>query len=61
MKTLKWIIAALVPAFVAGGSILSANGQQFSGMFWFGFLGAFVGGLAGMGVNKGIDKTTADD
>lgn len=59
MKTVKWIIAALVPAFVSGSAMLAA-GVKPGFEFWFGFAGAFVGGLAGMGLNKGIDKTQGE-
>ncbi len=59
MKTAKWIIAALVPAFSAGLAMLGA-GVKPGFEFWFGFAGAFVGGLAGKGLNRGLDKTQGE-
>lgn len=55
MKTIKWIIAGLVPAFTSGGSMLAA-GMPMDAKFWFFFTGTFLGGLAGISVNKVVDN-----
>ena len=55
MKTTKWILSGLVPALAAGSAILTINPVP-NFTFWWAVTSAFVGGLAGKGINHGIDK-----
>lgn len=59
MKTVKWFCAAIAPAFVSGTAMLGA-GVKPGFEFWFGFIGAAVGGIGGMALNKGLDKTRGE-
>lgn len=52
--TLKWILSGAVPAFAVGSSLLISNPTP-NFAFWWAVAGAFLGGLAGKGINGGID------
>jgi hypothetical protein len=56
MKSIKWILSGLVPAFAAGSAILSIQPVP-NFTFWWAVTSAFVGGLASKGINHGIDKS----
>ncbi len=59
MKTVKWIIAGLAGGFAAGNALIATK-HPMDSEFWFLFAGGVVITLAGMGVNKGIDKTQGE-
>jgi hypothetical protein len=59
MRTFKWILAGLSPAFVTGGAILARNPHP-DFLFWWSVLAAAVGGWAGMGINKAIDTRSGE-
>jgi len=55
MSLAKWIISGMVPAFAVGSTILSTNPTP-DFRFWWAVAAAFFAGLAGKGINGGLDN-----
>jgi hypothetical protein len=55
MSLAKWIISGLLPAFAAGSALLTTRPQP-DFVFWWAVAAAFCAGLAGKGINGGIDS-----
>ena len=55
MSLAKWIISGMLPAFAAGSALLTTRPQP-DFVFWWAVAAAFCAGLAGKGINGGIDN-----
>lgn len=55
MSLAKWIISGLLPAFAAGSALLTLKPEP-DFVFWWTVAAAFFAGLAGKGINGGIDN-----